>query len=187
MNTADNTPRWATVRRDLGAVTRTDLVSSLVLGVACGAVYLLMVDGVGRVLSQARESREIGAMWAVVATIFVFRSTLSDRLADTRSRLAATVMSLLVCLVYLVFFPVTAVGIAFVIVLGSVLAIAAGRPQDAALTGITSTVVLIVADLGRPAPQWVQPLLRLLDTAIGIAVGLCAAALFGWLVRRMGR
>ena len=146
-----------------------------------------MVDGVGRVLSQTRESREIGAMWAVVPTIFVFRSTLTDRLADTRSRLAATVMSLLVCLLYLVFFPVTAVGIALVIGLGSVLAIAPGRPQDTASTGITSTVVLIVADVGRPAPQGVQPLLRLLDTAIGIAVGLCAAALFGLSIRRRKR
>ncbi len=67
------------------------------------------------------------------------------------------------------------------------LAAAVGRPQDAILTGITSTVVLVVADLGRPAPQWEQPLLRLLDTAVGIAFGLLAAALLGLLTTRWQR
>lgn len=118
-------------------------------------------------------------MWAVVSTIFVFRVSLADRLQGAKTRLIATAMSLVVCFAYLLFFPVTAVGIALVIGASSLLAAGIGQPQDATLTGITSTVVLIVARLGDPDARWLQPILRLLDTAVGIAVGLAAAALLG--------
>jgi uncharacterized membrane protein YccC len=153
-----------------------DLVSSLMLGAACCLTFVLLADGVGPALSETSDSAEIGAMWAVVATIFVFRAHLTDGLGEARTRLAATALSLVVCLAYLLVLPVTAIGIGLVIGAGSLLALAVDRPQDAALTGITSTVVLVVADLGDPSRPWEQPLLRLLDTVIGIAVGLVAVA-----------
>lgn len=160
-------------------VTRRDVASALVLGTACGGVYVLLAEFVGPALSETPESSEIGAMWAVVATIFVFRASLTDSLSDARSRLWATTMSLVLCLAYLLVFDVTAVGVAIVIGLGSLLAATVGRPQDAVTTGITSIVVLVVADLGQPAQEWAQPLLRMLDTVIGIAVGLPAACIVG--------
>lgn len=169
------------------APTRHDIACSVVLAIACAVTYLVLVDGVGPILSETRESREIGAMWAVVSTIFVFRVSVSEGLGDARTRLSATVMSLVVCLVYLLIFPVTAIGIGVVIGVGSLLAAALGRPQDAVLTGITSTVVLVVADLGSSSARWVQPVLRLLDTGVGIAVGLAAAALAAWVGKLLHR
>lgn len=169
------------------APSRRDAVSSVVLGVAGGATYLLVAEAVGPALSETRTSAEIGAMWAVVSTIFVYRASLSEGLDDARARLAATAMSLVVCLAYLVVLPVTALGVGAVIALGSLLALALGRPQDAALTGITSTVVLVVADLGDPSSAWLQPLLRLLDTSVGIAVGLLAAGAVAWSAGRTTR
>jgi len=165
-------------------VGRHDLVSSLVLGIACGASYLLLAEAVGPALAETPASAEIGAMWAVVSTIFVYRASLADGLEDARTRLAATGMSLVLCLVYLAVLPVTAAGVGVVIALGSLLALGLGRPQDAALTGITSTVVLVVADLGSPSSAWEQPLLRLLDTSIGLAVGLLAAGLVAGVTTR---
>ena len=44
---------------------------------------------------------------------------------------------------------------------------------------ITTAVVLIVAEVS-PHDAWAQPILRLADTVVGVAVGLAAA----WLVRR---
>jgi uncharacterized membrane protein YccC len=163
---------------------RHDVVSSLVLGIACSVTYLALVAAVGPALSETTESAEIGAMWAVVATIFVYRAHLADALDDARTRLAATALSLVVCLAYLLVLPVNPVGVGVVIGLGSLLALALGRPQDAALTGITSVVVLVVADLGEPSSEWAQPLLRMLDTVAGIAVGLVAAAAVARLTTR---
>lgn len=160
-------------RLDIGVIA-----SSITLAVACGAVYVLMTNWLGPALTESTDSHAIGAMWAVISTIFVFRCSLEDRLNNATIRLSSTALSLVICLVYLSIFPVTAVGIGAVVGLSSLLATALGRPQDAALTAITSTVVLVVAHLGQPTPEWVQPVLRLLDTAIGIAAGLAGAALY---------
>ncbi|MCZ4550765.1 hypothetical protein BH683_019725 [Williamsia sp. 1138] len=160
------------------------IASSIILAVACGAVYVLMTSWLGPALTESADTHAIGAMWAVISTIFVFRCSLEDRLDDATIRLSSTALSLVICLIYLSIFPVTAVGIGAVVGLSSLLAIGLGRPQDAALTAITSTVVLVVAHLGEPTPEWIQPVLRLLDTAIGIAVGLAAGALFTAVFRR---
>ncbi|PPG92855.1 hypothetical protein C5C39_02265 [Rathayibacter sp. AY1F3] len=165
--------------------TRQDAASAIVLGVACAVVFVLLNDIVGPLLSEPSESREIGAMWAVVSTIFVFRAHLTERLQDARTRITATTVSLVICLAYLLIFPVTAVGVGAVIAAGAVLVVLVGRPQDASLTGITSTVVLVVADLGPASDRWLQPLLRMLDTTIGIAVGFLAAAAFTWAAGRL--
>jgi len=167
-------------------VTGIDVTAAVVLGATCGAVYLLVVAVLGPAIGESRESGEIGGMWAVVATIFVFRASVGEALKDAWSRLVATTISLALCLAYLLLLPVNPLGIAVVIAAGALLALLAGRAQDAPLTGITSIVVLVVADLGHPAPQWVQPLLRLLDTAVGVAVGLVVAAALIRITERTG-
>jgi len=45
-----------------------------------------------------------------------------------------------------------------------------GRRDDIITTAITTTVVMVVAAIS-PQEAWRQPLLRLVDTVIGIAVG----------------
>ena len=47
---------------------------------------------------------------------------------------------------------------------------ALGRRDDIVTTGITTTVVMVVAAMS-PQDAWRQPLLRLADTVVGIAVG----------------
>ena len=42
-----------------------------------------------------------------------------------------------------------------------------GRPEDEITAGITTTVVLVVAELS-PQEAWRQPILRLADTVIGL-------------------
>jgi len=56
-----------------------------------------------------------------------------------------------------------------------------GREDDIVTTGITTTVVLVVAAMS-PEQAWQQPILRLFDTVVGIAVGVackwCASYAF---------
>jgi hypothetical protein len=49
-----------------------------------------------------------------------------------------------------------------------------GRPDDAITTSITTAVVMVVAAIG-PHDAWRQPILRLIDTVVGVAVGVPAA------------
>ena len=49
-----------------------------------------------------------------------------------------------------------------------------GWPEDEITAGITTAVVMVVAKLSSH-DAWRQPILRLADTAIGVAAGLAAA------------
>jgi hypothetical protein len=54
--------------------------------------------------------------------------------------------------------------------IGTVVMMCLGRRDDIVTTGITTTVVMVVAAMS-PQDAWRQPLLRLADTVVGIAVG----------------
>jgi hypothetical protein len=62
---------------------------------------------------------------------------------------------------------------AVVIGLGTIVMVLSGRQEDIVTTGITTTVVLVAAALSTQ-PAWHQPILRLVDTVVGIAVGVLA-------------
>ena len=116
--------------------------------------------------------RLLGGMWSVVATVFVFRETRVKAVTAGTDRLFATCVSFALCLVYLLIFPFTGLGMAAVIGLGAVVLMALGREEDIVTTGITSAVVLVVAGMS-PEHAWPQPILRLFDTVVGITVGVC--------------
>jgi uncharacterized membrane protein YccC len=60
------------------------------------------------------------------------------------------------------------------IAIGAVILVIIGRPGEVITTSITTTVVMVVAGIS-PQHAWRQPILRLFDTLIGIAVGIAAA------------
>jgi uncharacterized membrane protein YccC len=49
-----------------------------------------------------------------------------------------------------------------------------GRPGDAVTAGITTAVIMVVAAVS-PQHAWQDPILRLVDTVVGVAVGVVAA------------
>jgi uncharacterized membrane protein YgaE (UPF0421/DUF939 family) len=118
-----------------------------------------------------RSDDLLGGMWAVVATIFVFRETRVSSLSAGLNRLVATVVSFALCLGYLLFLPSTPLAIGMLIGVGTVIMMLLDRRDDISLTGITTTVVLVVAAIS-PENAWQQPLLRLVDTVVGVAVGI---------------
>jgi uncharacterized membrane protein YccC len=93
--------------------------------------------------------------------------------------MAATAVSLALCLIYLLIAPSHPWALAALIALGTILVTLAGRPGDSITTGITIAVVMVVAQL-EPRSAWEQPILRFADTVVGVIVGVATA----WLVLR---
>src|ERR1700733_9750783 len=116
----------------------------------------------------------LGACGLFIATVFVYRESYQKSVSAAISRMSATVLSFALCLVYLLFLPFHALGLAALIGIGAVVLILVNRPEDVITASITTAVVMVVAAIS-PQHAWTQPILRLLDTNIGMAVGIAAA------------
>jgi uncharacterized membrane protein YccC len=154
---------------------RHEAVHAVVLGIACLASYEVTKHALGGIHSVAAADASVGGMWAVIATIFVYRDTVHDSRAAAISRVAATFVSLVLCLLYLAFFSFHPVGLAVLIVIGCLVMMVLGRPADAITTNITTAVLLVIVGL-EPRNAWEQPILRLADTVIGVVIGVAVAS-----------
>ena len=153
---------------------RAGAVHSVALAAACYASYWLTTDILSELHSLSATDDKLGGLWAVVATVFVYRTSYQQNAAAAVSRTAATVFSCMLCLIYLLILPVSAVGLAVLIGIGTLILTLIRRSGDIVTAGITTAVVLVVAGLARH-DAWQEPILRAADTAIGIAVGLAAS------------
>jgi uncharacterized membrane protein YccC len=149
-------------------------VECVVLAVACLITYELATRALSRVYSLARDDDLLGGMWAVLATIFVLRDSFAKSVAAAVSRMAATFVSFVLCLIYLAFLPFHAWALAVLVGASALAVMLLGRPGDAVTAGITTAVVLVVAAIS-PQHAWQQPILRLADTIVGVVVGAAAA------------
>jgi uncharacterized membrane protein YgaE (UPF0421/DUF939 family) len=155
-------------------------LQSAVLAVACLASYWLTAHLVTRAHAVSNADDLIGALWAVIAAVFVFRDSYQRSLAAAFSRVAATTVSFALCLVYLAFLPFHLWALA-VLIGATVLAVTLlGRPDDSVTAAITTAVIMIASELS-PVHAWQQPILRLADTVVGVVIGLAAA----WLCLRL--
>jgi len=158
---------------------REAVVHGVALGLACLVTYGATTHLLRGVHSVASSDDRLGALWAVIATLFVYRDTQTQSSAAAISRLAATAVSLALCLIYLLIAPAHPWAMAMLIALGTIFVTLVGRSGDAVTTGITIAVVMVVAEL-EPRNAWEQPILRFADTVVGVIVGLATV----WLVRR---
>ena len=145
-----------------------DAFYALNMGIACLITYWIITHTLSRFVDESSDF--LGGMWAVVATVFVFRETRLRSLSAGIARLIATCVSFALCLLYLLLFPFTPVGMAALIALGTLVMGLLGRRDDIVTVGITTVVVMVVAAMS-PADAWQQPVLRLADTLVGITVG----------------
>src|ERR1700737_252215 len=95
------------------------------IAVACLLTYFAMTWILPRILDW--KSNPVGVIWAVISTVFVFRDTRIHSLMAGQARLLATCVSFVICLCYLLLFPFTAIGMAGLLVVGSLLMIFLGR------------------------------------------------------------
>ena len=72
------------------------------------------------------------------------------------------------------YFPFNVFGVVALIWIGTVILCLIGHSEAIVTTAIPSAVVFVVAGIS-PGGAWVQPILRLADTAVGIVVGLLAS------------
>lgn len=147
------------------------LVHGPALAGACLLSYSLNVDLLVHVDSLSRPDELLGGMWAVIATVFVYRTSYTQSITAAVSRATATLVSFALCFIYLVFFPFHSWGLALLIGAGVIVVTLLGRSDDTVTTGITTAVVMVVAALS-PHDAWEQPILRVFDTGVGVAVGL---------------
>jgi uncharacterized membrane protein YccC len=157
------------------SVLRSGLAYGTALGVSCLVSYEAAVHILTRIHSISASDDLLGGMWATVATVFVFRDAYQQSLTNAVLRMTATLLSFALCLVYLAFLPFHPWGMALLIGIGAIIAILTGHQDAVVTTGITTAVVMVVAALS-PRDAWEQPILRLGDTAIGVAIGVAAAA-----------
>jgi len=81
-------------------------------------------------------------------------------------------------------FPFRPWGLAMLLAIGAIVLELVGRSEDIITADITTAVVLVVAGIS-PQHAWKQPVLRLLDTLVGIAVGIVGARIALKLARRI--
>jgi hypothetical protein len=136
---------------------RTAVVECVVLAVACLISYWLATHLLSRVHSVGRDDDLLGGMWAVLATIFVLRDSFGKSVA-------------------------AAIALAVLVGASALVVMLLGRPGDAVTAGITTAVITVVAAVS-PQHAWEQPILRLADTVVGVAVGAIAAWAGTWVSR----
>jgi uncharacterized membrane protein YgaE (UPF0421/DUF939 family) len=165
-----------------------DVAYSVNMAIACLISYWIMTQALSGLVGSATDY--LGGMWATAATVFVFRDTRKVSLAAGAQRFMATCVSFALCLLYLLIFPFEPVGMAALLGIGTLVMMKLGRRDDIITTGITTAVVMVVAAMDT-RDAWLQPLLRLLDTVVGIAVGIgakwVASFLFSSYVGKPGR
>ena len=167
--------RVALHREETNGLQRIGWATASGAGLAFAA--LLSYELATRILTSAISSRDdqlLGGMWSVVATVFVCRESYKDSVSSALSRIAATSLSFILCLGYLLLFRFSSWGMTILIAIGAVILVIIGQPGEVITTSITTTVVMVVAGIS-PQHAWRQPILRLFDTLIGIAVGIAAA------------
>ena len=139
------------------------------------AFAVLITYGVMELLftrfSHGASSDVVGGLWAIVSTVYVFRDTRAKSLSASIGRVIATGVSFALCLFYLLLFPFSPIGLAALLAAGTMIMMALGRRDEIGLAAVTTAVVMLVAAID-PHDSWRQPLLRLMDTMIGIAVGM---------------
>jgi uncharacterized membrane protein YccC len=161
-------PRAAHEGRKPQKLSPTDMIYTLEMTIACAISCWITTSGLTAFVDKSSDF--LGGMWAVVATVFVFRDTRINSLSAGLARLIATCVSFALCLLYLLLFPFQPLGMAVLIGLGTLVMMLLDRREDIVTTGITTAVVMVVAAMS-PRDAWQQPLLRLIDTIVGIAVG----------------
>jgi uncharacterized membrane protein YgaE (UPF0421/DUF939 family) len=167
----------ASNRADITGLQR--VVHATASGTALAIAALVSYELATRILISAISSRDdqmLGGMWSAVATLFVCRESYRQGITAAFSRTVATLLSFALCLGYLLLFPFSPWGMAILIGIGAVVLILINRPEDVITNTITTAVVMVVAGIS-PQHAWMQPILRLGDTFIGLVVGIVAVSI----------
>src|SRR3984957_3456120 len=85
------------------------------LAIASLVSYLLIPHVLAHIQEVSKASDLLGGMWAVVATLFVYREGQQNSVNAALTRVWATLVSFVLCLIYLLFFGFHPLGLAVLI------------------------------------------------------------------------
>jgi uncharacterized membrane protein len=106
------------------------------LGLACAATYVLVTRGLASIHSVSPADDQLGGLWAVIATVFVCTFSYERSIKAAVSRIAGTLVSFVLCTIYLIFLPFHVWALGVLIGGSALVTILMGRPQDAAWVGL---------------------------------------------------
>ncbi|MEM7445355.1 MAG: FUSC family protein [Pseudomonadota bacterium] len=158
-----------------------DVIAALQYAAVAPIVYLaelyLLMGPLGLELSR------LGAMWGVIAAVFVIHGSRTATLKLAIFRMLGTVVGIAIMLIYLAFFPFHVIGLGACLFFGALLCRAFGRNDLVIVTLITIAVIMV--DAGNPTDQatWVNPALRFGDSLIGAVSGFLVVAVTSLVVR----
>jgi uncharacterized membrane protein YgaE (UPF0421/DUF939 family) len=132
------------------AKARSAFVDCTILAIASLIIYLVATRLLSRLYFVSRADDLPGGMWAVIATIFVNRDSYQQSLTAAASRMAATSVSFIICLLYLLCFPFHTWSLPVLIGARALIVTLLDRPQDAITPSITTSVVLVVVAVSPP-------------------------------------
>jgi uncharacterized membrane protein YccC len=159
---------------------RAALFHSVALAGACLATYELTTQVLSRVHSISPSDDLLGGMWAVIATVFVYRTTYQESVTAAWSRSIATLLGFLLCLVYLLVAPFHPWSLAALIGISALILPLMGRPGDVVTAAITITwswswqPSAPTTPGNSPSSAW---------SAIGVAIGFATA----WAAKRVDK
>ncbi|HZC57617.1 MAG TPA: FUSC family protein [Xanthobacteraceae bacterium] len=149
------------MRLKLERLSTWDVAYAVDMALACLITYWIMAEVFSR-FGHGAFSDLVGGLWAIVATVYVFRDTRAKSLSATIGRMIATGVSFALCLLCLLLFPFTPTGLATLLTCGTLIMMVLGRREEIGLTAVTTAVVMLVAAID-PHDAWRQPLLRLMN------------------------
>jgi uncharacterized membrane protein YccC len=145
-----------------------------VLALASAFSYWIVTRVLTSVHPSPGASDLIGGLWAVISTLYVSHMSYQKTITAAVTRVTATFVSFVLCLIYLAFLPFHLWALALLVGLSALAVIMMGRLEDAIPAGIATAVVLVASELS-PHDAWQQPILRFVDTVVGVVVGVAAA------------
>jgi uncharacterized membrane protein YgaE (UPF0421/DUF939 family) len=158
-----------------------DITYAVDMAIACLITYAVMAFLLPR---WGWPTTSVGELWAVISTVFVYKDSRAHSLTAGLARLIATFVSFALCMIYLWLLPATIIGMAALIAIAVLLMMLIGRQDEMGLTAITIAVIMIVA-ADKPQEAELQPILRLVDTVVGIAVGVACKWINSFVFYRM--
>jgi Fusaric acid resistance protein-like len=123
-----------------------------VLSAACLLAYWLVTGPRSHVYSLSKADDVVGGLWALIATVFVYRDSYERSVSAAVSRLEATLVSFALCLIYLIFLPFQPWALAVLIGASTLTVTLLGRPEEVITAGISTAVVTVSAALATAVP-----------------------------------
>lgn len=119
----------------------------------------------------------VGGLWAVISAIIVLEATHKETFTSAKNRLIGTFIGAIVSGVYLYFFTFSILGFIIAVAVGTLICFLFGLQKSVKLTGITISVIMIVATVEKGIHPFLNAGLRFAESAIGTGIAVLVALL----------